>query len=368
MLTVQVVSQSDKRDYSKRHACFFCGKSVAKIGRHLLNVHSSVPEIARLPSVSKKQKGSLSEKMVKTRKFVLEKYRNLGNFAHNVDVLKDKKGVLFVGRRPSAFAHKPEDYLPCQFCLAFYVKQELWRHAKHCSFRSTPVSYENAEQESKEMKDCISAGKSILQGAIGVNVKGSHVDDDVFQKYVLDAFHSDDVSRAVKSDYLLLILGKAQLSKLGFRRAAQVREKLRIMGRLKLNLRSLTGSESASVGDFITPSQFDVCITAVKSLAMESDRNSLSGTKTFEKPSLALKAGQLLKKVADLKKGQAIRMKDMEAKEAATDFVDLYRNEFTDAISGIAHQSLQERKFNKKEILPVTSDLIKLTVSRIGMS
>lgn len=211
------------------------------------------------------------------------------------------------------------------------------------------------------MKDGISVGKSILQGAIGVNITGPIIDDD-FQKYVLDSFYSDEISRSVKSDYLLLMLGKAQLSKLGFKRASQVTEKLKIMGRLKLQLRSLLGNESASVEDFITPSQFDVCITAVKSLAMESDRNSLSGTKTFNKPSLALKASQLLKK------GLAIRKKDIEAKEAASKFVDLYRNEFTYAISRIAHQSQQERKFNKKEIFPITSDLIKLTVSRISIS
>lgn len=175
------------------------------------------------------------------------------------------------------------------------------------------------------MKDGISVGKSILQGAIGVNITGPIIDDDL-QKYVLDSFYSDEISRSVKSDYLLLMLGKAQLSKLGFKRASQVTEKLMIMGRLKLQLRSLLGNESASVEDFITPSQFDVCTTAVKSLAMESDRNSLSGTKTFNKPSLALKASQLLKKVADLKKGLAIRKKDIEAKEAASKFVDLYRN------------------------------------------
>lgn len=69
------------------------------------------------------------------------------------------------------------------------------------------------------MKDCISAGKSILQGAIGVNINGPIIDDD-FQKYVLDSFHSDEISRLFKSDYLLLMLGKAQLSKLGFRRAS----------------------------------------------------------------------------------------------------------------------------------------------------
>lgn len=40
------------------------------------------------------------------------------------------------------------------------------------------------------MKDGISVGKSILQGAIGVNITGPIIDDDL-QKYVLDSFYSD---------------------------------------------------------------------------------------------------------------------------------------------------------------------------------
>lgn len=71
----------------------------------------------------------------------------------------------------------------------------------------------------KNRKDGISVGKSILQGAIGVNITGPIIDDDL-QKYVLDSFYSDEISRSVKSDYLLLMLGKAQLSKLGFKRAS----------------------------------------------------------------------------------------------------------------------------------------------------
>lgn len=46
------------------------------------------------------------------------------------------------------------------------------------------------------MKDGISVGKSILQGAIGVNITGPIIDDD-FQKYVLDSFYSDEISRSV---------------------------------------------------------------------------------------------------------------------------------------------------------------------------
>ena len=79
------------------------------------------------------------------------------------------------------------------------------------------------------------------------------------------------------------------------------------MGSIEANL-------SAGIGDFISVDQYDKCVTSVKQLAVMSDNKSLSGANTFDKPSLALKAGQLLKKAAELKKGQAIRTRDIETK------------------------------------------------------
>lgn len=207
----------------------------------------------------------------------------------------------------------------------------------------------------------MSAGRLLLQGALGESVD-NHFDHNNFKEHILNSLRSDEVSRAIKSDTLILLFGKAQFSKLGDARAAQVREKLRIIGRLKINLRNLTGKESASIGDFISSSKYDTCVSAIKTLALISDEKSLSGTKTFNKPSLALKAGQLLKKLADLKKGQAIRASDMEMKTDVSNFIDLYEGEFKDDVSSLAHQTLSERKYNKKDVLPLTADLIKLTV------
>lgn len=198
-------------------------------------------------------------------------------------------------------------------------------------------------------------------GALAPELK---LDNDKFVSDVLQTMYNDQVSPTVKSDPLLLLLGKTQYSKLGSTRAGQVREKLRILGKLKLILRQITQQTSANIGDFITPQKFANCVTAVKSLASVSDKPSLSGTKTFDKPSMVLKAGQLLKKVAGLKTGHAIQFKDVESKTAAVDFLDLYYNEWKDIVSGIAHQTSSERRYNK-ELLPLTSDLVKLNASRV---
>lgn len=55
-----------------------------------------------------------------------------GIFNHNVNVLNEKKGKLYVCRS----SHKPhvvEDYLPCKFCISFCMKKELFRHCELAS-------------------------------------------------------------------------------------------------------------------------------------------------------------------------------------------------------------------------------------------
>ena len=316
-----------------------------------------------MPTI-KEAKKSLDKRQ--QRNNVLDKFRNLGDFSHNVDILIKKKGVLYVGRRPSSTGLNlpiPQDYLPCQFCLVFYLGKELWRHCRKCKYQKNAINCENAEQEKVARKNNMSAGRLLLQGALGVGAFDSQYHQKDFQEHVLDSLRSDEISRAIKSDSLILLLGKTQFNKLGTSRAAQVREKLRILGRLKIHLRNNIGNATASIGDFITSDKYDTCVTAVKTLACVSEEKSLSGTQILDKPSLALKAGQLLKKVAELKKGQAIRVRDTEMKSDVSDFINLYEGEFTDAVSAIAHQTLSERKYNKKDVLPLTADLIKLTVN-----
>lgn len=101
----------------------------------------------------------------------------------------------------------------------------------------------------------------------------------------------------------------------GAKRASLVREKLRLAGRLKLSLRKLTGMENAHIEDFLIPELFDACVNGVKENAEITTQNSLSGTKVFARPSSALKIGQLLKKLASLKRGQEIRNRNSISKE-----------------------------------------------------
>lgn len=66
-----------------------------------------------------------------------------------------------------------------------------------------------------------------------------------------------------------------------------------------------------------------------------------------------------MKKVAGLKRGQAIRNHSVELKDPADGFIRLYTEEFSDTVSSLAHRSLEEGKHNKKVLLPLTEDLVK---------
>ena len=58
---------------------------------------------------------------------MLDALKNEGDFIYNIDILKSgtkNKGGIIVAKRG---IHTAEDYLPCKFCLRFYVKNELWR-------------------------------------------------------------------------------------------------------------------------------------------------------------------------------------------------------------------------------------------------
>lgn len=347
-----------KRDYSKKHCCFFCEKEVSKMARHLEAQHNDIKEIAMLPKL---KTGKDSSNILEKRKKVFSKYRNLGDFNHNVSVLLKQTGTFFVGRRPSANTklYKVTDYLPCMYCLTFFIKKELWRHVKSCPFKEEKLSLENPEK--MESEDCVQNAIYLLQGALGTQVFQTEESSE-FIEHVVKRFRNDDISQVIKSDTLLLLFGRVQLRKLGTQRAGQVREKMRILGRLKIELRSVTGKESASICDFLSADHFDTCMKAIGTLAVESNEKTVSGTRTYSKPSFALKAGQFMKKVAGLKRGQAIRSHDVELKDQADEFIRLYTEEFSENVSSLAHRSLEERKHNKKMLLPLTEDLVKYMV------
>lgn len=89
--------------------------------------------------------------------------------------------------------------------------------------------------------------------------------------------------------------------------------------------------ENAHIEDFLIPELFDACVNGVKEIA-EITNKKQSGTKVFAMPSSALKMGQLLKKLASLKRCQEIRNRNSISKEKTAEFIELYSTEWNENI------------------------------------
>ena len=107
---------------NRKLPCFYCGIFVYQMNRHLLRKHGNEPQVAAASA------NSIG------RTLRLQKIVNQGLYKHNVEVLRNRDGVLIVGRSPKA-KHTCDDFLPCEFCLHFFIKRELYRHSIRCKFR-----------------------------------------------------------------------------------------------------------------------------------------------------------------------------------------------------------------------------------------
>ena len=138
-------------DYTKQEFCYFCGGRFSKLPRHLEAVHSDKEEVKEL--------GKLEVKKVATkeRRMAIRKLANLGNHRNNVEALRSGRGELVVAKRPPEALPKTfKDYLPCPFCLGWYSKYELARHAGGlCKFR-------DASKESNE-SSILEQGRALVR-------------------------------------------------------------------------------------------------------------------------------------------------------------------------------------------------------------
>ena len=84
-----------------------------------------------------------------------------------------------------------------------------------------------------------------------------------FVEHIISRIANDDITRAVKSDHLLLSLGTVLFEKLGSERANEVRSRMRNGTRLKMKLQEITNRHVA-LENFITGSNFDNCAKSVR--------------------------------------------------------------------------------------------------------
>jgi hypothetical protein len=147
------------------------------------------------------------------------------------------------------------------------------------------------------------------------------------------------------------------LQKLGAVRKHDIIQRMRLLGKLKLAALQTLQSQ-LSLMECIDGLHFDTLVQATVQLCCpEVDSR---GRNLFKTPSIGLRLGHVLLKCAHIKRGMGIRRNDNDMRSEAERFIELHNGEWTDKVSSRALTTLQLKKDAKIEILPSTSDLVKL--------
>ena len=332
---VQQAPDSKKRTYDKKNCCFYCQKEFAKLARHLQQIHKDEDEVKLAFSFPKTDS---------RRKEELTKIRKMGNFNHNLVVLETNEGELKVDRRPSENIN-PMQYLPCKECNGFFLKHELSRHASTCILKKDDRCKTSLKQLKYEGKLMLATTKD--NGCIPQ-----------LRETVISKMASDEITAVAETDVTILNLGSALLEKRGKEKANEVSQNMRLLARILMETRKLSGDNTASVSSIIAPKNFDMLLQCAKNLGgfVESE----DGTKQYKSPSTSIKCGYILKKAALILRGQALRNADMAWKKEIDMFLELYDAEWGGKITTPAHGNLALKKHNAPNLLPITNDLLTL--------
>lgn len=325
---LQTNSSSGSRVYDKRYYCPYCRKPQAKLPRHLLTVHATENEVIKYRDETNRQ----------NKDKLICKLRNLGNYLHNSLVIKEGQGNLFVTYRPNSSASW-EDYVPCDMCLGYYVKWDLWKHRKRC-----PLLPEGKTAQGRVITHCQLLLPVCTSSSVGL-------------KKVLSTLSSDPVSRILKSDPLILKVGEKVYKKLGHdqEQFAVIRNTMRELGRLLQRLRTKSELTNAGLAEFIDPAKFQLVVAASKDVAGFCEE-----THMFKTPSLGLKLGHSLKKCAKIQRGVALQNGDEFLLTKSSRFLQLCDESWTEEISTHALRTLGDQKRKKVKLIPLTSDCKKL--------
>ena len=330
---VIVSSTSDKvaghRVWDKRYYCLFCENAVSRLPRHLYSAHADELTVAEIMSADKAKKQAL-----------LTKVRNLGNERHNRNVLTSASGDLAVVYRPNVDTQMTgSEYIPCEYCHGYFNRRQLWRHAKKCICKPDSVE---------------SSGHPVAVGDLLV----PHKSDETTAQ-LLSGMKKGMEFLVVNNDRLIQRFAQKLSSRVGHSKHHQnyIRSRLRKLAKLLIHIRRTNSAlKEATLQTVIAPKYFRTVLEAVKKLAGYS-----SVDHTYTTPSFAINIGHDLKKCATVLKSIGVEEENQALESHAQAFIELYLNEWNDEISGSARRLLQNRKMNKPQLLPLASDVSKLT-------
>lgn len=272
-----------------------------------------------------------------TSKQELAKLRHAGDHTHNVKVLKEGKGDVVVKRRKRVETSLGS-FVPCPQCFGWFSKADLWRHK--CVSQNQEVK--------PPKRQMVSKGRLLLP---------QDTDNAMFNE-IMSSMRSDVISIAVKNDSTIKLLGMRETHKNGHDpdRHGMIRNRMREMGRLLLELRKQTGRDNDKLSNFIRPERFREVVKATKAVASYQTKESSYGT-----PSLALKIGHSIVRICGLLKAKAIEDNDSDLKENVQNYEQLHELSWEQEISTHASRTLHEQKKNTAKTIPLSEDIATLS-------
>lgn len=332
-------NERGKRNWDKPHYCLFCLTPQKKLPRHLQSIHGEEVKVQRWLATKDKQ----------DRASQMSLMRNYGNYLHNDAVIREGKGVLIVIYRPS-YTVEPKDYLPCSECFGYYAKDDMWKHRCPCKKSTNQLDDEAGQPQPKKKRVAhCKPSRMLLPPTPGVSQRTHEI---------MLNMNNDDVSLLCKTDSLIKMYADKMTERHGHDNylSGYIRQKIREVGRMVLQYRSLTGQPSAQLCDILCPKNFDDAILATKLTAGFEE-----GTNLYKTPSLALKIGHGLKTCTEILRGKALVNGDESVVQQCKGFLELYELQWEDKISHHALRTLKEGRRNNPKLLPLTEDVVKMT-------
>jgi len=256
----------------------------------------------------------------------------LGNHEHNLRVLENNEGNLWVVRAPgnNQDAHYSQ-YVPCHLCLVWFAKSQLYRHSCYKAIDGRRVSMKKSCLLLSLNNEGVSSGMAI----------------------VLNGLTKDKVGKAVAGDMLIVEYLRVETAG-GCWHAKkcvdQIRSKLRYAGRLLCQLRDDFGNEELSFSEALTSSNFPRIAEAAKNCARD-DRHQMGLSET------TIKIGQMVSHLVQRKNILAMQAKDYATKEDMADFKTIYNEDWPKLIGKPSRREILFRRRNQKILLPTTAHI-----------
>ena len=338
-----------KHIYDKVNFCTFCKKEIkSKIARHILSVHKDDPRVSDIRFLPPRS----HERMIQ-----LQVLANEGNFKHNTEVLKGKPGQLVVARRRGhgEKPHQAEDFLPCEFCKLFIIRDNLWQHNRSCNVRlSMSAANDTSEPEEERINNAVRRGKNLLLSALLESA-------DLPAMQMIERMNNDDIKNVVLQDTLIKRYAALRVEALGDESVRKsndiykISQGARTLARLVIQSRN--EKPCTDLDDLITPQCFDLVVSSTKSMAFEGEKTAVS---------LGKYVGNLLGHMINIKEGHALRCNDDKRCSDANKFRKMYQAEWNYRVNAIGFKKANKIKRTKTKVIPLTEDLVKLRNFMVG--